>query len=124
MINWEMIRAAADHIEKELSAFDMSDFGSTRGCGTVGCVAGHMVWANDPEEFATLVGDARLQPRIETRAYQLLGVEDYHLFYGGNLSFEYINENKTKVPAALRWMAANERIDWSAAAEVAGFTDR
>lgn len=124
-MNWEMLRLAADHIENDPNAFDMEIFGFRRGCGAVGCVAGHIVWANDPHEFMGLIiDDEDGMNRIEPRAYELLGICDmkgYHLFYGGSFSLGVFNRNKAKVPDALRWMVDNQRIDWPAAAKAVGF---
>ena len=122
-MNWDMLRLAADHIEKDLNTFEMDDFGHFDSCGTVGCVGGHIVWANDPDEFAKLIGYGD----IEGRATQLLDTDEGisgSLFYGGPLQFQYINDNKDKVPAALRWMADNKVIDWVAASNAVGFVDR
>lgn len=133
-MNWEMLRLAADHIEKDPSSFDMDHFGFAFGCGTVSCcgtvacLAGHIVWANDPDEFESLVNGGRSY-RIEERACELLGIEIdpsdfYDLFYGGDLSFDCFNHNKNKVPAAIRWMADTHTASWEAAAEAVGFTDK
>jgi len=119
-INWELFRLAADHIEKDFESFDMRTFGYNTHCGTIACFAGHVVWANDPDEFLRLVQNEDGNG-IEAKAKKLLRTTNPDLFYGGDLLFDQIRANKAKVPAALRWMADNRSTNWRAAAVSVGF---
>lgn len=125
MIDYNVLRRAADHIESHLESFDIRDWGNRTSCGTTACVAGHILWHHDPERFelvctyssSTISDEAALLLEPTDTQFNVID----HFFYGGGLPFDIINDNRDKVPTALRWMADNESLSWIDAAEAVGF---
>lgn len=111
-MNKERILAIADAIEKEPKNFDMGIY----HCGSTACIAGHAVilfgrpkvkydgidWFTDGQKLLDLT---------EEEASELFLGEELE-YKANNLAFHYIMERETGVPAALRWMVENDKIDW------------
>jgi hypothetical protein len=123
-MNTELIRRVADRIEQMPSTFDMTTFAEVNSCGTIACVAGHVVWMEDPVFFNEWTNGSPLGT-VETigrRAQKLLEIS-YHerdQFFAPNGLLEQINEHRNKVPAMLRWMADNDYLHWPSAANAVG----
>jgi len=122
-MKWELLRLAAEHIERDFRTFDIEVYGQRTACGTVACVAGHILWASDPQGFFDAIKG--IGDDVEDRATALLAPDDrsqhedilYYLFLAHPLDFDEINQKKRLVPSALRWMADNRSFDWRAAFE-------
>ena len=73
MINQEAVDKTITHLEQlPPERFDMSTFGSMGNCGTVGCLAFHIVEANSTElSYA----------HAANKALEILNTEDESLFY-------------------------------------------
>lgn len=112
------LERAADHIEANIKAFDMEDWARKTACGTVACFAGHIVWANNPEAFVKAVesGDTY---GIQYLAADMLGIMARHakVFH----SNDWVTDNRELVPAAIRWMAEHDILDWQVAGQAVGF---
>lgn len=131
-VKWEILEQVADRIQADLDSFDMMYY-YTDICGTAACVGGHIVWMTDEEKFFELSKSGSLfskGERIETEALKILGVDSSTrpfssqvvamLFTGGDISMDFIEENKCDVPNVLRWMAKNKSLNWRDAFSVLG----
>jgi hypothetical protein len=122
MTDWDLLRKVADRIERE-NRFDMGTYGRKDGlCGTVACVAGHIVWMTEPGEFEKAIFRGFYSRDIHSTATDKLNISDNEadeLFAPtGGVD---INNHKNLVPAALRWMSDNECLSWDKAGPAVGF---
>jgi hypothetical protein len=107
MTDWDLLRKVADRIERE-NRFDMGTYGRKDGlCGTVACVAGHIVWMTEPGEFEKAIFRGFYSRDIHSTATDKLNISD--------------NEADELFAAALRWMSDNECLSWDKAGPAVGF---
>jgi hypothetical protein len=126
MTNWNLLRKVADRIERE-NRFDMSTYGYQDECGTVACTAGHIVWMLYPEEFEEKIKWSIGMDWVFVTACEELDIDvetaDDFFVPTDRIAIPQINYNKNLVPAALRWMADNECLDWNKAGPAVGFKE-
>lgn len=124
MTDWNLLRRVADHIKPD--NFDMQTYAEQTGCGTVACVAGHVMDVTHPDLFRDAVSQGKVNGVWPILAQKKLGINDNdrrELFLASKsrLSMKQINNNSHLVPDALHWMADNERINWNEAFEAIKF---
>lgn len=133
-MNKEAMYKVADTIEKHSAvALNMYDWIAQRPvypdehhCGTAACIAGFTLLALDPKRFMEAQSNVNMLGQtvedVMTPAGALLGLDPFEAgdLFVPEINFMRINEHRDEVPAILRWMADNDKVDWHRAIEETG----
>lgn len=127
-MNRQRLLDIAAHIEAEPQTFDMATV--LNECGTVGCIMGQAIMLFDRARLEKARKVQLIGLGAPSLARELLGLSEddaQELFYAESLDviddgvfeeygYDVVENNyRALVPAALRWMIANDAFNWEQA---------